>query len=223
MSRVSGWVMAVLGVGALGGSCGGRARSEAVEDGGSSTMGGSAGSAASSVGGARGGSAGTRAFGGAGGVSNPGGQAGTAPMDAATAHCECPNVDYGIEIVPNGARLSFGLSTDECPGGPVRGNAREQCGVIRLEAAACVTSDGGRPCLELLPYQEVKYVDTNGTLYLGSLAEIEVDQTGVSPDPLKVLAGSYSARLVGEAGEMVIGGRFVLCGYFTRSLVPCAL
>jgi hypothetical protein len=153
----------------------------------------------------------------------PGGQGGTGAVDATTAHCECPEADYGIETVPNGERLSFGLSTDECPEGPVRGHARDVCSVIGLETAACATPDADKQCLWLLPYQQVKYVDANGTEFLGSIAEIKVDQRGSFPDPLKVLTGTYSARLVGDGGEMSIGGRFVLCGYFAKLLVPCGL
>jgi len=215
------WV--ALGFSALGASCGGRTRTDEVEDGGSSAAAGSAASAASSAGGARGGSAGTRALGGAAGVPSAGGQAGTATVDATTAYCECPEADYGIETVPNGERLSFGLATDECPAGPVRGHATDVCSTLKLETAACAKPEAGNPCLTLLPYQQVKYVNANGTVFLGSMAEITVDQGGTYPDPLKVLTGSYSVRLVGEAGEITIGGRFVLCGYLAKLLVPCGL
>jgi len=210
MTGASGWFLGVLGFLSICASCGGHAR---LDSSGGGATGGSGGTDAADAAGARGGS---------GGSAGSGGSGGSTAIDAASASCECPEADFGIEIVPNGARLTFTppVAGAECAGGPLRGQARDVCGSISLQTSACATRDGGKPCLELSP-QEVKYVDANGTVFLGSMVEIHVDQTGTFSDPAKILAGSYSARLTSEGSEMTIGGRFVLCGFLVRSLIPC--
>ncbi len=170
-----GCSLAFLAFSALGASCGGHARWDSVEDSGRAGTGGSAASGGTS----------SRWLSWSAllrwraGVVNPGGKRERRRLmrPLSSPHALRPTTASRRIRTANGSSSPRRAQMPGAPVGPPRGHARDVCGTIGLETTACAMPDGGRPCLELSSDQRVKYVDGNGTVFLGSTVEISVDES----------------------------------------------